>query len=279
MNNERKDPGQDQLVTETYKALARERVPDHLNERVLRLAADAGRTRYARARAWMRPAAWAATVGLSLAIVLELTQLPETESLPVGITSSDQDSAAGEAANDNEMSAEMRKEAPSPELQSVRGDVQPGVPAAPVAKQQDPEAARQFAPKDMSVLREAEDRARLQAGPDRPSAAIASEAMQDLAETDDTKVDEIVVDVAVHDEETAAEPAADFAAARSLAAVVEKKAATADPQCPSETREKAEAWNKCIEELRDRGFDELANSEYEAFQRIFPDFVDPGTDR
>lgn len=279
MSNERKDPGQDQLVAETYRAVARERVPDNLNERVLRLAADAGRTRYARARAWMRPAAWAATVGLSLAIVLELTQLPQIESIPVGITSSDQSTVPVEAVSDEDIATEVPEQAPSPEPTGDRDDAQYSRPAAPAAKRQDREAMQQFAPKDISVLREAENRARLQAGPDQPSAATVAEGVQDLAEIDDAAVQAVAVKEAVPDEETVAEPVAEFAAARSLAAVMEKKEAAAAPSCPSETRENAESWYRCIEELRDRGLDELADSEYENFRRIFPVFVDPGTDK
>ncbi|MGB5490972.1 MAG: hypothetical protein WBM76_09130, partial [Woeseiaceae bacterium] len=76
MSNERKPPEMDTLVSKTYKALATERTPDHLNEKVMAMAARESRTRYAQARTWVRPLAWAATIGLSLAIVLELTQLP-----------------------------------------------------------------------------------------------------------------------------------------------------------------------------------------------------------
>ena len=67
----------DPRVSDAYRALADERTPDHLDEAVMRMAAKANRTPYAAARAWMRPAAWAAIIGLSLAIVLELTLLPQ----------------------------------------------------------------------------------------------------------------------------------------------------------------------------------------------------------
>ena len=283
MSNERKKPGQDTLVAETYKSVARERVPEQLNERVLRLAADAGRNRYARARAWMRPAAWAATIGLSLAIVLQLTQLPQIESVPVGITSSDQIAVPGDAANDEDIVREdiaAAEQAPSSEPPAVRDDAQRSRPATPAAERQGREAMDQFAPKDMSVLREAENRARLQAGPDQPAAATAAETKQDLAEIDEVEVEaeEMIVNEVVLDEEVAAEPVAGFAASRSLAATVDKKEAAADSSCPAGTQENAHSWYRCIEDLRARGLDELANSEYEHFRRIFPDFVDPSAE-
>lgn len=67
----------DRRVSEAYQAIADERPPQHLDRAVLRMAAKAGRTPYAAARAWMRPAAWAAVIGLSLALVMELALLPQ----------------------------------------------------------------------------------------------------------------------------------------------------------------------------------------------------------
>jgi hypothetical protein len=131
MSNQRKDAGKDPLVTDIYEELASERAPDHLNERVLRLAKGNGRTRYSVVRAWTRPAAWAATIGLSLAIVLELTRLP-----PIDIE--------GTPAEAN------RKKLETPTVQRV-----------------DSVSMDEFVPEDMSVLREAENMARVQAGPDQ----------------------------------------------------------------------------------------------------------------
>lgn len=274
MSNERKTPGQDQLVAETYKAVARERAPDHLNERVLRLAADAGRTRYARARAWMRPAAWAATIGLSLAIVLQLTQLPQSEPELVGVPSSEQSGASGHAAPDDEIATEMRRETPLPDPLAESSDAKRNGPSAPAAERQDSEAMHQFAPKDMSVLRDAENRARLQAGPDQPPAVPAVEVGGNLAKTDDAVVEEVVLE-----EDVAMDNVAEFAAARSLAAVVENKEMAADSSCPASSHDNAESWYRCIEDLREQGMVDLADSEFEKFQKIFPEFVDPGSDK
>ena len=69
----------DELVTETYRELGVEKAPEHLNQSILRMASGgskqtgAGKLLFA---AWMKPLAWAATIGLSLAIVLELSQVP-----------------------------------------------------------------------------------------------------------------------------------------------------------------------------------------------------------
>jgi len=72
----------DALVTRTYRETADERAPDHLNRTVLKEAASAARPRYSRLRSWTRPMAWAATVMLTVALVLEVTKVPT----PQGIT-------------------------------------------------------------------------------------------------------------------------------------------------------------------------------------------------
>ena len=84
MTNERQHPDSaaetDETVSATYRELSREGTPNYLNERVLQQASKkALRPRYARSIVWTRPLAWAATVGLCLAIVLEVTRVPTPE--------------------------------------------------------------------------------------------------------------------------------------------------------------------------------------------------------
>ncbi len=77
MTNDRDKMTADRSVSATYRELADERAPAGLDEKVLRRAAALPRARSGIGRAWMKPVAWAATIGLSLAIVLELTQIPQ----------------------------------------------------------------------------------------------------------------------------------------------------------------------------------------------------------
>lgn len=60
-------------VSETYRDIATETSPANLDDTVMAMARRAARTRYGLARAWIRPVAWAATIGLSFAFILELT--------------------------------------------------------------------------------------------------------------------------------------------------------------------------------------------------------------
>lgn len=73
MNDERDDRRDgDEAVARAYRELATERASATLNERVLRQAAHEAGRGYPRWIGWLRPLAWAATVGLTLAIVIEL---------------------------------------------------------------------------------------------------------------------------------------------------------------------------------------------------------------
>ena len=90
MNNERDNPTIEQderLVSAAYRDIAVERAPDHLNQSILQQAATTAKPRYARNMSWMRPMAWAATIGLSLAIVLEITQVPQPQPAEYGLAS------------------------------------------------------------------------------------------------------------------------------------------------------------------------------------------------
>ncbi len=95
MSKERNNPHfvaeSDPLVTRVYREVADERVPDKLNQAVLRQAAAAGPTRYWRSISWTRPMAWVATITICVALVLEITRVPPPngaalDSLPATFT-------------------------------------------------------------------------------------------------------------------------------------------------------------------------------------------------
>ena len=69
----------DPRVSAAYKDLADERSPEHLDHLILNAARAAAKPRWNRAVAWLRPAAWVATIGVCLAIVVEIALLPEPE--------------------------------------------------------------------------------------------------------------------------------------------------------------------------------------------------------
>jgi hypothetical protein len=72
------DPG-DPRVSAAYRELADERSPEHLDHIILNAARGAARPRWNKAIAWLRPAAWVATIGVCLAIVVEISLLQDEE--------------------------------------------------------------------------------------------------------------------------------------------------------------------------------------------------------
>jgi hypothetical protein len=88
MTIERDNDAMDELVSNSYRQHSTEQVPDALNKRVLKMAADETRSNGALAKffdTWTKPLAWAATIGLSLAIVIEISQV-ENGPLPAAST-------------------------------------------------------------------------------------------------------------------------------------------------------------------------------------------------
>ena len=286
MSNERKNPEDDRHVTDVYKAMASERAPDHLNQQVLRLAVREGRTRYSRARAWIRPLAWAATIGLSFAFVLELSRLPSIEPDSVGIAVPNKNRVGvydakikKSKASDARTNAAPSIPAADPATGAQRSEPKtPAVARPDRVSKPDRSSKNEFAPQGMAVLREAEDMARAQAGPDQAPTTMGAEI--DDAPADRGSSERVLTEPFSATEVTAEDSAPDtFSAAATYAKAIEKKVLMSDPACPLEVRESAESWWACIETLRDNGQEDLADSEYGAFQQIFPDFVELGADR
>lgn len=73
----------DSRLSDAYRELQDERAPTHLDEEILKRAAREARTRYGALRAWTRPAAWAAMIGLCLTLVLELTRVDNNAAVPL----------------------------------------------------------------------------------------------------------------------------------------------------------------------------------------------------
>jgi len=89
MTNERDREDMDALVSKTYRELPAPRAPDHLNQSILRMAKTKGRGRADSLFAtWMKPVTIAATITLSLAIVLEFSEVPVT-SVPIEVAPAD----------------------------------------------------------------------------------------------------------------------------------------------------------------------------------------------
>ena len=111
-----------QTVSDAYRDLADETTPAALDDKVLRMAEREAKTRYGLARAWTRPVAWAAMIGLSLVIVLEVTQTPDIVAQPDAMFESEilEESLAAPAAKDQRDADAMMDSAVMPAKEQER---------------------------------------------------------------------------------------------------------------------------------------------------------------
>ncbi len=242
MTEQRNTPGAegDALVSEAYRDLADERTPGHVDRIVLRAAEKEARPRYSRFVAWTRPMAWAATVMLSVALVLEVTDTPNP---------------AADVRNDAPVDTLKEAEFPVSELVKKRGNdmrqkstpieeppaEQEIEPQEPAARERAALAAdtEEFKLKDDNMLQQAEEMARLQDGViSRPEPAVSAEA--------------------------------DYALGRPLASAAAQSVPV--PDCDEEAITTPQTWLECITNLEEAGRDDAAGEQRALLAKAFPDF-------
>lgn len=279
MTTERDPFERDELVSETYRELGVEKAPEHLNESILRMAsggAQQGSARNPLFAVWMKPVAWAATIGLCLAIVLELTQVPTDAVRFDGLPAAE--SIREEAALrdvDESDKAEKRARTQSGPNQQAISEGEPGRSA------------------------DSRDNARKSAA--SGTAKISTDAVVEKVSVKDTVAD----DVEVFSRETkskldaiaaqspssvsapvsASEPPsspqplatkreadqpADSEPMASFSVLTEQNESENDEFCDAAIRLSAEDWLECIDNLRQSGAEAAADLEYEAFVLEYP---------
>jgi hypothetical protein len=229
MTNERRnrDDLSDPVVSMTYRDLSNERTPEHLDHIVLNEARKAAKPGYVRSISWLRPAAWVTTIGLCLAIVLEVSDLaPPTQSLPDApstVVKEPEDSVVAVPATGGMAAPAARAKNPdAPRPASVRTEKQEAAVAEIDSFDQD----------DGKLLRDAENRARLQTGGDQESV----DSLRQVA------------------------PALGLASDAAMERYCEESE-TANP----------DAWLACILELEQQGLLEAAKLERDLLRESFPD--------
>lgn len=204
MTTERDKEAIDELVSQTYREHSVEQAPERLNQEILSMAADnasrGSRTNFLFA-AWTKPLAWAATIGISLAVVLELSQVP----------GSSVDIAA-------------------PAAESIR---------------------EEFARQRTDVLDEARKQASQESGQNQNASLADEVTLQDA-------------DVAIIGKQN------EFSKLVRPVPAAEKTQSDVERPCDAITRESAEDWLRCIEELREAGAVDAANRESEAYFLEYP---------
>ncbi len=309
MTTERDNEKMDQLVADTYRQLDEEQAPEHLNEAILRMASNPGARKgfasflYA---AWMKPVAWAAMTGITLAIVLELGQLPTTPipmaTPPAAESVSDEfksqdgdmlDKAEEQALRqsgpserplaEDESIAAAKLESRENRFKSVASAPEPGLEEAIALEEEialeeaivvDAEAEKPSVRREFERTTEAENVATVAESDDSP--ARRKRARDDGGENhaivvqsaDAVAASRIAPDVLA--ESPAAVQPVGAALKDSFAMSVEQGEPDSAPACDLVIRRSAGDWRDCIISLRDSGASEEAAREYEAFVLEFP---------
>ena len=263
MTNERENEDRDELVSKTYRELDAVETPERVNRKVLQMAAaETGQSTTARILfpAWMKPAAWAATIGLSLAIVLEFSELPSaSERLDDTIVD---DLGSFEAINEQNMpaSADLFEQAESPVKATALPAQKPerrGLSAASAATSDRDESAL-----NRAVIVEQEEKSK-DIGPSAPVPASPQPAARKLA-ADQPAVSSPILEQ-VSDERQEGRARASFAAIADA-----KKESDDGDACDTATRQTPADWLQCIEQLRETGAVAAAEREFEAFLSAYP---------
>ena len=260
MTNERSHPDTDgvtdPLVSRTYRESASERVPDALDRAVLQQAKRNASKPYSRSIMWLRPMAWAATIGLSLAIVIELANLPQPD--PALLAPPREEARL----NMNRALTPQSREAAAPQRSEPRArksiDDQGRVNLLNA-----PTLGKTEAPNSMpeSTLKQVPESGR--------ASGLASDA--DMFRPQDARVLEVAEELARSPEDESKELDAGSAAYFASPAT----AARVSMPCVAEIRETPETWLECIVKLEDAGLDELASEQREQLLDAFPDFELP----
>jgi len=264
----------DDRVTEAYRGLATERAPDRLDRAVLSKARAAARPQYSRLRAWTRPMAWAATVMLSVAIVLQIGEVPG----PEGIGYDEAATQMREDVSEAEVpKKETAKDAPSEMPSSALLDGPPAVSPArslnTAADARDDVAVGRAAAKQTAPAPALEKRQRTELSQETKleQQPAAPEAGTDAFAPRDADMLQRAAEMArtQSGENTVSAPQGSADGALELSSFGLRNAA---PTCDEAATQTAETWLECITELEQAGFSDAALWQRERLQQEFPDF-------
>ena len=229
----------DPQVSAHYEKLADEKTPANLDQAVLREAARAMRAdnRKGSFGAWFRPVAFMATVGLSLAIILDLSDTSilspladwSIDAAPPAPTLAPTETAVDAAQKNRAQStvSEMKRQKRSVSAQSLTVDA-----------------------------------------PD-----ISSDGFTTEVERAEQRAQEMEANSGPG---LQSEPATAAQFTESQAAFATRPLSMMMPLvCSDEQKSGVDEWWECVETLRQSGLDEAADSELESLRETFPDFEPP----
>lgn len=240
-------------LTRAYRDLATESTPRELDDRVLRMAARGTRSRYGIARTWMRPVAWAATIGLCLAIVLEVMQVipPAPESGPAADSAAAPEQIPADEVPER-LEPESAKRQDTAEMTETIDDVMKRVPANPGGGAAEELGARRAVSQDKHESQE-----------NRPVELDDANAFA-------AKDIRILEEAEMQARQRSGEP--------GVAALIAVPSEAAETPCDEAARTTAESWYECVVGLRETGQIEFAAIELDALRQAYPDFEVPAPD-
>ena len=287
MTTDRNKPEElgDGRVSRAYREVAQERTPEKLDARILKAARQPTRTAYSRSIAWLRPMAWAATIGLCLAIVIELSVMPQPEEgtirMPASAPAVTDTPAADRAAAPRRDAFE--EEALSDEAlgSATRARSVEEAHAEPVQAGEQKQTAGAMAespPADLSAPKF--EAGRLESVPSAASSPAEVAPSRGLADekrsTDELEAFRVrkapILDQAAEmarmrdGRATEADAALSSAVAGALAT---------EEACHEEQTNDPESWLSCIEDLEAAGQEQAASKERDRLRQAFPDFELP----
>jgi len=227
----------DALVTQTYREVEDQCTPEHLNRAILKEATNAARPRYSRLIAWTRPMAWAVTVMLSVALVLELSKVPTPELGTFETDSGKFEVASPKTGLADDATTELLEE--------------PRFPLMPPGRASNADAE---APIQIETMKSAAKQTPFESGLEKRQRSGLQKVRVEEQNLPATAA-------------SAATPAS-FAVSASL----ESSAAAS---CSEEMTAAPATWLECIEDLETAGRAEEANQQRQQLQMSFPDFELP----
>ncbi len=264
MTNERDKADMDARVSETYRELSAPRVPDHLNQRILRMAANQGPgMANSLFKTWIKPVTVAATIALSLAIVLELTELPTA-------------AVQMEVAPAVDSQAESVREEITPQetdsLGRADGRARSQFGRSPMPVREDESSSADGLILEELVLKDtdpakSEAKGKIDSFAASPAAAALPAARKRAADVPDSNQpaamsldsDQVVAERLIATEPVASIEITDAAKESSVAAT-----------CDEIARQSADTWLECIDKMRESGLTLDADREYEVFMLEYP---------
>ena len=256
------DYSADPAVSAAYRAAATERAPEHLDRAVLKEAAMTAATGSKIRARWFRPLAFAATVGLSLAVVLEISQSPEFNA-PAD-RAAERLAPGPESAGTDDRS-EMDEQTEDRQVAPMAGGNDAPTLQMPAAKQRQAEQG--------AMTLQPEPAGRRDVKKESDAFAAAAEQARERVQLEQERVQ--------MDEEKASVTSAQPSESPSMGLSTEYYAlppAFADPDatqsiCVRPDDSDPEVWLECIRALQEEGRAEEAAAEMLRFKTAYPDHL------